>query len=390
MITMQLLSGVSALLLAVLASHATAASFDCAKASNFAEKEICRDGFLSGRDEYLAKLYKEALTAIPEDQDVIRQKQREWLQQRNLCQTQKCLDDALNDRILVLERAPQEALGRRMEAQRQVELEQQRQAELKREAEAKAAYEARVEEERQRSLAQQQSQAAIVQQQQAANTAQQTTSVAPAPFTAATAYPQSKPAYSAPQLTRWQQFKNSPAWKYMLLVGAILTAWAMWRHHAGVTVIYNDYSDAAITNLLPAAGILFGGVVKWLELPHEIAIVAGLTGFMLALIFAVFASVRTNQGALSITLSMVAKITLVSVFYAVIAMLVASLFVNTKYKGESQARANSRNRREKKETMAKIVALASAYTVLTAWLCRRPEFTSLSECLEFDLSADPA
>ncbi len=111
---------------------------------------------------------------------------------------------------------------------------------------------------------------------------------------------------------------------------------------------------------------------------------------MLALIFAVFASVRTNQGALSITLSMVAKITLVSVFYAVIAMLVASLFVNTKYKGESQARANSRNRREKKETMAKIVALASAYTVLTAWLCRRPEFTSLSECLEFDLSADPA
>lgn len=384
---MQLLRCAPALLLAVLASHATAASFDCSKASNYAEKEICRDGFLSGRDEYLAKLYKEALTAIPESQDAIRQKQREWLQKRNLCQTQKCLDDALSDRIVELERAPQEALSLRMEAQRQVELEQQRQAELEREAAAKVAYEARVEEERQQSLAQQQAQAAIVQQQQAA---QQTSPISAAPYTAASAYPQSKPVYSAPQLTRWQQFKNSPAWKYMLLIGAILTAWAMWRHHAGVTVIYNDYSDAAITNLLPSAGILFGGVVKWLELPHEIAIVAGLTGFLLALIFAVFASVRTNEGALSITLSMVAKITLVSVFYAVIAMLVASLFVNTKYKGESQARANSRNRREKKETMAKIVALASAYTVLTAWLCRRPEFTSLSECLEFDLSADPA
>lgn len=129
--------------------------------------------------------------------------------------------------------------------------------------------------------------------------------------------------------------------------------------------------------------------MKWLELPQQIAIVVGLTGFMLALFFAVFSSVRTNRGALSITLSMVAKITLVSIFYAVIAMLVASLFLNTKYKGESQARANARNRREKKETMAKIVAITSAYTALTVWLCRRPEFTSISECLEFDLAADP-
>lgn len=237
---MQLLRRASALFLAVLASHATAASFDCTEASNFAEKEICRDGFLSGRDEYLTKIYKEALTAIPESQTAIRQEQREWLQQRNLCQTQKCLDDALNSRILELERTPQEARARRMEVQRQAELEQQRQLDLQQEAAAQAAYAARLEAEHQQSLTQQQAQTTIAQQQQAASSPQQTTLIAPTPYTATPAYQQSPTAYSPPQLTRWQQFKNSPAWKYMLLIGAILTAWAMWRHHQGQTIIYND------------------------------------------------------------------------------------------------------------------------------------------------------
>ncbi|MBN0189630.1 hypothetical protein JTL49_35575, partial [Pseudomonas aeruginosa] len=92
----------------------------------------------------------------------------------------------------------------------------------------------------------------------------------------------------------------------------------------------------------------------------------------------------------SISLSLIAKMTLVSVFYAVIGVLVASLFLSTKYKGESQARANARNRREKKETMAMISVLTTAYTFLSAWLCRRQEFISVSECLAFDSTASVA
>lgn len=152
----------------------------------------------------------------------------------------------------------------------------------------------------------------------------------------------SSPSYRSPEKTLWQQFKSSPAWKYLLLAGALLTAWAMWRHHQGQTTIYNDYTDAAIT----AAGCRRGtGLLDELaRAASSIAMVAGLTGFMFALMFAVYASVRTNQGWMSISLSLIAKMTLVSVFYAVIGVLVASLFLSTKYKGESQARANARNR----------------------------------------------
>ncbi|MDF5922441.1 hypothetical protein P4133_33915 [Pseudomonas aeruginosa] len=129
--------------------------------------------------------------------------------------------------------------------------------------------------------------------------------------------------------------------------------------------------------------------MNWLELPRQLAMVAGLTGFMFALMFAVYASVRTNQGWMSISLSLIAKMTLVSVFYAVIGVLVASLFLSTKYKG-SPRRANARNRREKKETMAMISVLTTAYTFLSAWLCRRQGFISVSECLAFDSTASVA
>ncbi|MEL3893205.1 hypothetical protein RBH03_31160 (plasmid) [Pseudomonas aeruginosa] len=261
------------------------------------------------------------------------------------------------------------------EAARQTQIENQRQQaiiELQQRAQAAQAIES------QRVIEHQQALAQIPQYQPPQQVAQ------------ASSAPSFSPSYRAPEKSLWQQFKSSPAWKYMLLAGALLTAWAMWRHHQGQATIYNDYTDAAITNLLPAAGVVLAFLMNWLELPRQLAMVAGLTGFMLALMFAVYASVRTNQGWLSISLSLIAKMTLVSVFYAVLGALVASLFVSTKYKGESQARANARNRREKKETMAMIAALTTAYTFLSAWLCRRQEFIPVSECLAFDSTASVA
>ncbi len=55
---MQLRAAASGLLLALLAGQTVAASFDCSKASSFPEKEICRDGYLSGLDDWLAKSYR--------------------------------------------------------------------------------------------------------------------------------------------------------------------------------------------------------------------------------------------------------------------------------------------------------------------------------------------
>ncbi|EPH0299294.1 hypothetical protein [Pseudomonas aeruginosa] len=401
---MQLRAAASGLLLALLAGQTVAASFDCSKASSFPEKEICRDGYLSGLDDWLAKSYRTALEVNPDQYEAVRQSQREWLATRDACTDQKCLDKTIGARIQALDqyvtaergksasalaqaqlikRQEEEAIRQRQteerlateEAARQTQIENQRQQaiiELQQRAQAAQAIES------QRAIEHQQALAQIPQYQPAQQVAQ---------ASSATSF---SPSYRAPEKSLWQQFKSSPAWKYMLLAGALLTAWAMWRHHQGQATIYNDYTDAAITNLLPAAGVVLAFLMNWLELPRQLAMVAGLTGFMLALMFAVYASVRTNQGWLSISLSLIAKMTLVSVFYAVLGALVASLFVSTKYKGESQARANARNRREKKETMAMIAALTTAYTFLSAWLCRRQEFIPVSECLAFDSTASVA
>ncbi|MCK1868682.1 hypothetical protein [Pseudomonas aeruginosa] len=77
---MQLRAAASGLLLALLAGQTLAASFDCSKASSFPEKEICRDGYLSGLDDWLAKSYKTALEVNPAQYEAVRQSQREWLE----------------------------------------------------------------------------------------------------------------------------------------------------------------------------------------------------------------------------------------------------------------------------------------------------------------------
>jgi hypothetical protein len=164
----------------------------------------------------------------------------------------------------------------------------------------------------------------------------------------------------------------------------LITCLAIWRHHTEAATIYTDYTDAAITNALPAIGAVAALILRWLEMPGLVSGIALGTGIILAIAYAVFATFRTNQGALSITLVIVAKLTLITVFYALIGMLIASLFRTVPDAKVNPKRAAARNSREKKQTMALITGLSVAYTAFTAWVCRRPEFTSLSECLEFD------
>lgn len=171
----------------------------------------------------------------------------------------------------------------------------------------------------------------------------------------------------------WQAFWAGPAWRYTLLIGSLITGWAIWRHHIEAATIY---TDAAITSVLAAIGAAAALTLRWLELPGLIL------GIFLAIAYAVYATFRTNQGALNITLVIIAKLTLISVFCAVIGMLIAALFPHrSRHKAESQARAEARYRRQKKQMMALITGLSVAYTAFTAWVCRRPKFTTLSECL---------
>lgn len=365
------------LLLAVLSANSLAASFDCSKAASFAEVSICKDGYLSSVDSILGRAYSKALEATADPQ-TLRQSQREWLATRDACTTQKCLDTTLGARVTYLDNYASNEKSNAYNAQQQQRAAQRQAEEAERERVAEHA----------RATAQ------AAQDSAAQRAAPQPQASAPAPATPAVYAPSVRPAVQAPapqpEKSAWKKFIDGPAWKYASLMVLLLSCWTLWRHHQGSTTLYNDYTDAAISNGIPLSGLIIAGLCKWLELPGELAWIVAASGLVLAVAYVVYASVRVNQGGLNITLAIITKLFFISVFYAVIGMLVASLFVGTKYKGESQARANARNRREKKQTMAQIAALSAGYTALTIWLCRRPHFTSLSECLDFDLTPQPA
>lgn len=344
-----------------------AASFDCSKATGFAENQICKDGYLSGVDNILARTYKKALDSVS-DPDALRQSQREWLNVRDACATQKCLDTTLGARVTFLDNYVQD------ESRNAYNADQQR----------ISAEQAQRDQEEELSRITQES----LRQQEILEERTRHTQVAASP--SPSYVPNAQAVGTQQGESFWTKLTEGPVWKYVCLVGFFLSCWAVWRHHKGKTTIYNDYTDAAISNGIPLVGFIIAGVCRWLELPVEMIWVAAGTGLILAGAYASYASVRVNQGGLSIALSIITKLLFIGVFYAVIGMLVASLFVGTKFKGESQARASARNRREKKQTLAQIAALTAGYTALTIWLCRRPEFTSISECLQFELTPQPA
>ena len=76
--------GLVMILLVFSASYAIAASFDCSKAKNFAEKSVCADSDLSRLDDALSRIYRIALERV-KDKEQLRAEQRQWLAKRDAC-----------------------------------------------------------------------------------------------------------------------------------------------------------------------------------------------------------------------------------------------------------------------------------------------------------------
>ena len=75
-----------------ISSSAFAVSFDCAKASTFAEKTICSDPLLGKLDDALSRNYNAMLGAdFGGSVKDLRNEQREWIANRNKCTTRECL-----------------------------------------------------------------------------------------------------------------------------------------------------------------------------------------------------------------------------------------------------------------------------------------------------------
>ncbi len=94
---MKLLLALTALF---VSSSAFAVSFDCAKASTFAEKTICSDPLLRKLDDALSNNYKAMLGAdLGGPVETLRNDQRKWIANRNKCTTRECLVATYRERI---------------------------------------------------------------------------------------------------------------------------------------------------------------------------------------------------------------------------------------------------------------------------------------------------
>jgi uncharacterized protein len=88
----------------VLMPSARAATFDCDKASTFAEKVVCSDSRITAMDDELGRLYKAALASAPQ-KEALRTDQKAWLASRDRCQDSNCIMKAYSDRIAALKGA---------------------------------------------------------------------------------------------------------------------------------------------------------------------------------------------------------------------------------------------------------------------------------------------
>lgn len=86
------------LLLAILASQGEAASpSNCDGMASWRESELCRSPWLAEDELKIDNLYRKALVAAP-DKDVLRNEQQHWLESRDACRDDLCLNAAYRER----------------------------------------------------------------------------------------------------------------------------------------------------------------------------------------------------------------------------------------------------------------------------------------------------
>lgn len=76
--------------LASVEARAASPSFDCAKAGNWAEKQICKNDELAALDGWFGPLYGQVVSRLPKsDADALRADRKAWLKDRNACKDDK-------------------------------------------------------------------------------------------------------------------------------------------------------------------------------------------------------------------------------------------------------------------------------------------------------------
>lgn len=98
------LAGLTFTIVSVAGTAQAAPSFDCSKAATKVENMICDHPKIAQLDSDLADAYKTALRDSPwaSANRRIRAEQKQWIAQRNRCETPRCLRQIYHQRISVL------------------------------------------------------------------------------------------------------------------------------------------------------------------------------------------------------------------------------------------------------------------------------------------------
>lgn len=322
------LLGVSGLAIAMISVFSHATSFDCAKASSFAEIQICKSTQLQLQDERIHSAYVEALSSSG-DKLSMRTEQRTWLKTRDQCATADCVSEAMEARLSVLNRSARSQEPTRPPA---------------------------------KPLATQ------------ATTVQQTISEAvPAPrLTQGHSSDVSKGLFVQGRDTTSGVTKQSPqdphAWrtvKIALLVMGLLLIICIWLHSRGSMVIYSCFTDALWTTLTPIlACATYFTARSWLELSTQTAQISAAVVFGLMLLQVIIQTFRHNGFSVFFLLALYAKLLLFSVYFVCMAALIFG-----------GAKTAARRRKQRNLVLGGSVLFA----LLTGWMTKTRSFSHIDD-----------
>lgn len=336
---------------------AVAASFDCAKASNFTEHSICDNGELSALDNELARLYKETVQNTT-DASVLKQEQRDWLTTRNRCTDVDCIKIAYQQRMQIVQSG---------QTQQESLVTSQPEAETQ-EASTQNTVPEPITEPTQSMSESQESQTSVKTE------------------------PQNNVAVSPSKSPDVQQNENSQGLsslqkKMIALALLINICFSIYWHHEGKLTIYADYTDASFTSLSPLLSFVLYIILVFFEVPDKTALTASLVFFSIMLIFVVKATYDNNGISIYALMALLTKLCVVGIYYILMIMLLTN--GTQRKQGESQAAYDARRARDARRNKAMMAALTTFFVALSAWVCRKDEFTPLDKYIALKASATP-
>lgn len=341
----------------LITTSSFAASFDCSMAGTSIENAICSNPELSNLDEQLASSYRAAVT-ISADKIKLKHEQRAWINQvRNKCDDIKCLALAYHDRINELTRS---ASNEFVISNKQVESNQPQFIQTEPEPPQKA------------------NTIESVTQHEPSNTESSDSEQAHPTIIQQQKIPEIQENAESPNKHEKASGITSLQLKLIGLALFVNAALTIYLHRDEKLIIYRDYTDAAITGAAPLFSIITYIILGFFETPPDVAQIISMTFFAILMLFVAKSTFRNNGFSVFFVMSLITKITIVGLYYAIMAALIFTSG-SARRKGESYSAYEARKRREAQANAAAMAATTAGFVALSAWVCKQSRFTPIKE-----------